>query len=200
MTKPLRLVTEPTGETKPWVDPRRAMITAWGRWIEKRGDKLYPSDWGPMMNILFRRFEIPDEKTGELMVCYPEETEWEEKLEGWFTNSDFARTCNYSFVGFLSKNVYPTIRPKSKQQAVTGRLPKCDNRLADGSICGGDHHGFNCPKIKPASEEVRAQAIADLKALTSGMVVKVGKDGGKDYTCEKCGGVHSPLFICGGEQ
>lgn len=137
MSEPLRLVTK---EPEPYRDPRTALIMAWGSWLFRvTGRNLPKSAWGMMMKTLSRRFLGQlDEVTGEILDgCYPDIEEWQEQLEGFFTNNDWSRQQGYPWLVFIGKqygHYFPKPKPKGKQsQKVRYHCDKCKQMHEVGS-------------------------------------------------------------------
>jgi hypothetical protein len=119
------------------------------------------------MNMLYHRFEIADEKTGEIYEDYPTLESFMEQLEGFFRDDWVVKEKAFKFNVFMGKGYggwnKVTIKPKPQVQRFTPPPPvqdtgKIHQLLADA--------GFGKKEVKP------------------------------DYLCDKCGKVHSVKFIC----
>lgn len=91
-------------------DPRAEMVSMWDKALQARGyEKLSRADFGALMNMCYRRYERPDEKTGEMFCTYPTPEEWRSRIVAFFS-SEFGKMTKYGFNAFISEKFQPTIR------------------------------------------------------------------------------------------
>ena len=139
-------------------DPRQGFVKIWADgWLQRTGYKLPNSDWGKIKNILYKKFEYPDQKTGEIMVCYPELEEWEWRVTEWFKrNDEWVKRVNWSFVAFISDKVYLGLNPPPKQKR---RKKYCTE-------CCSEHYTDEPHKeVKAASQEIIREAFDSINTL-----------------------------------
>jgi len=82
-------------------DPRRHLIQLYRDYFKSKRGFDCETPFGAMMNMMYHKFEVVDQKTGEIFIEeYPKEENWLREIEGFFEDA-FAFKTNYSFIFFL---------------------------------------------------------------------------------------------------
>lgn len=129
MPEPLRLVVTPEGETKPWIDPRKAMVMEWKRiyFLETGSNDV--TTWGHSMRMLQQRFEEVDTETGEMFIAYPEPGVWSDQIKKYFAvwNPEYGGYFLGNFLKHWGSYVrkHREKKPEQSKRSSTVTCPKC---------------------------------------------------------------------------
>lgn len=134
-------VTNLSGQTEEWKDPRKHLIGLWRKkYKDVRGFEP-GSTWGMMMKMMFASFEMLDERTGELLIEYPDEETWLRETDGFFEDR-YAFNTNYFFGYFLKRfGSFGRAPKRPVNQLVQSVINKSNVRLI-----GDPNEKYRCPK------------------------------------------------------
>lgn len=160
-------MASPAEKDEKHPDPRKAMVVYWKAKFKEETGSDCAFTWGACMNMLYRKFEVADQKTGEMFEDYPTFEMFKEQVDGFFRDPWVTQNKAWKFNAFLGGGyggwAKVTVREKPRVSRYTPPPPVQDTGKVHQLL---EAAGFG-KKVEPAP-----------------------------FKCEKCDKVHSPKFIC----